>query len=306
MSIVVLLGMPALYANDTQNDAIINEIKSRYDVSFAKASVFCGGLSEKIDAIKILAGVGMGSGGVGAVAGGVGVYAGIKKSAVDDEILRLASEAGAGDLYKAWKANSDTAPNGESWGHESNINDLKTVISLKLTALEKEAAKFGNIRTAGSFVAGGAGAVGAVTSFAGTKQFDNLILEMNGCDTYVSEIEQQKNELLFAGINDVITVQMDNIVNSCKGFNSKNIAEVRGRLGAAGIVSALGAVGGVVGGIASAYANEKEAGNNSNTVATVSAGVAAAGNLGGAILSGMTLAGLIKNGEIAAKCADAF
>jgi hypothetical protein len=117
------------------------------------------------------------------------------------------------------------------------------------------------------------------------------------------------SELRFAAPDDAGLAQMKSIVDNCKGMSSNNIADVKGKMKAAGIISAVGAAAGVVGGVTSIVANKKdeeERGNKMNMVSNISSGVATVGNLGGAILSGTVLAGLNKNGDIAKTCADSF
>ena len=175
----------------------------------------------------------------------------------------------------------------------------------------KQSQTFGNIRTAGAFVAGAGGTVGAITSFSGTKTLDDLILNMNACDFHIQDIKKLKDELSFAEPDDSTLSEMNRVIENCKGMSSKNIAEVKSKLRAAGILSIVGAAAGITGGITSAAAvsQEKQKSQDAkklNMAANISSGVATAGNLGGAILSGATLSGLNKNSAVAKACAGAF
>lgn len=304
-----IFAVPA-YADD---DAVINEIKSRYNASHEKAKGLCAELTEQIDKIKIMAGIGIGVGAVGTIGGGAATVAGIMKAQSDDKITKLEdeiikykySEADIGKMSR--QEVLDMLNKFEDYLRE--IEDKRTEAENKKKDLDKaiiDSQILGNVRTAGGFVAGAGGAVGAATSFVGLKTLDDLIIEMNACDSYVKEIDKQATELRMTAPDDPTLSKMNEIVKNCKGMSSKNIADVKNNMKMAGIIAAVGAVAGVAGGITSAAANKKEPGDGMNTVATISSGVAAVGNLGGAILSGTALSGLMKNGEIAKACAGAF
>jgi hypothetical protein len=306
-------------------DAATDEILARYSASLGKAKAYCSGLPDKINSVKTAAGISIAGGAVGTLGGGAAVATGVMKYKTDDKIKDMVDPAEiksrAGELLAKIKTATDQEA-AETVLLAKRIKDDKD----KFPQMEKDlqdakdrSAALGNVRTAGAFVSGAGGAVGAATSFAGLKTLDGLIVDMNACDSYVREIDRQAAELRFAAPDDPSLAKMNAIADSCKGMSSKNIADVKGKMKAAGIISTIGAVAGVAGGITSAVAASKEKkgasgagaeGKDSakglNMASNISSGIAAAGNLGGAILSGVTLAGLNKNSDIAAKCADAF
>jgi hypothetical protein len=152
-----------------------------------------------------------------------------------------------------------------------------------------------------------------VSSFVGLGQIDNLAANMERCEQSVKEIDQQKWELQFASPNDPTIHEMQKIIDACQGMNAKNIKEVKGRLAASGVITALGGIAGIAGGFTSmsAVSKEKDSNNKEDTSTLnnasniLSVGATAAG-LVGTILSGVTLFGLIKNDETAARCKAAF
>jgi len=160
----------------------------------------------------------------------------------------------------------------------------------------------------GSFIAGGTSAVSAVSSFVGVSTFNSLIQDMNACDSYVREISSIRTELAAEDPSDSLLAQMDDIVTSCSGLNSRNISDVRGMMIANGVISTTGAVAGTAGG-AVALATGAQGGKGTagqNIAVTALTGTTAATGIASTILSGMTLSGLKKNGEIAARCATVF
>ena len=297
------------------DNAAVNEIISRYNASLGKAKASCAGLSEQIDKVKLMAGIGIGAGAVGTIAGGTALATGIMKSQVDDDIQKYLKQQD--DLDNILKSKDLSNP-GSLVELRNALNALNTQSDKMLTDAKNKSQTLGNIRTGGAFVAGAGGAVGAATSFSGTALLDKLAGDIDMCNSYVAEIEKQTTELRLESPDDPAIAGMSKIVESCKGLNSKNIADVKSKLTAGGILSVVGAAAGITGGITSAIAVSKEKAGASattdgengtkglNMAANISSGVAAAGNLGGAILSGVVLSGFMKNGEIAEKCKNAF
>ncbi|MDR3208573.1 MAG: hypothetical protein LBT45_01860 [Rickettsiales bacterium] len=290
-----VLAYGATAANENSE---INEIKIRFSASYEKAKSFCSTLPADIDKIKILAGIGIGAGATGTIAGGTALVAGIIKSKID----KLENMTAEQLLEYARRLEKDAG-----------------ALEMERSNLAQKSKNMGNVRTAGAFVSGAGGIVGAASSFGGLKTLDALIVDMNACDSYVREIEKQAMELRFAAPDEPSLAKMSAIVKNCKGMSSKNIADIKSKIKAAGVISAVGAAAGVAGGITSAIATSNErqgasaagaAGKDStkglNMAANISSGIAAAGGLGGAIISGAALSGLINNAELADKCAGMF
>jgi hypothetical protein len=278
------------------DNAIIAEIMGRYNASFAKAQSFCSGLPEKINSVKRMVGVSIGAGALGTVAGAAGAAAGFIKSSNDADaekkIARLIELVGADDAKKMEAVKS------------LEMQKILTYFLGETLANQRGASKmYGVARTAGSAMSGAGAGVGAAAALGGVKVLDELILNMNACDSYVREIESQKNELAFSAPNDPNIAKMGGVVESCKGMSSKNIDEIKGKLKAAGIISIIGAAAGVAGGVVSAVAKN---GEGLNMTANISAAASAGANIGGALISAAALGGLNKNGDIANRCAMSF
>ena len=288
MKKIVLILTFILFAAPAAADADVAEIIERYNISLGDARAYCSGLSEQINSIKALAGIGVGAGAVGTIAGTTALVTGIMKYNEDQRILKISN---------------------------MSFQELRQFLTEHETEYRKLIARsqtLGHIRTAGAFVAGASGAVGAVTAFSGAGNIDDLVENMNACNSNVQDIEKQMIELRFMDPDHSAIAQMSRIVENCRGMDFRNIENVKGRLRTAGVLSVVGGVAGVVGGITSAMAVSKERQGAEdgtyglNRAANISSGVAAAGNLGGAILSGTVLAGLNRNSDIAGRCAGAF
>lgn len=211
-----------------------------------------------------------------------------------------------------------------------NANAAIADANEKLAGLREQSKVMGNVRTGTNFGAGVVQGGAVAVNLIGVAQIDEIVTNMNACDTYIREIEQQRNELLFAAPDDPDIARMGNIFESCKGMSSKNIADVKAKLRTAGIISAVGAGIGVAGGVTSAIAVSKEQGKatDGENQAVASASASKTAKEGGtkelniasnvlaigttatavatAVISGVTLSGLVKNGEIAEKCASVF
>jgi hypothetical protein len=305
-------------------DAVVDEIMSRYNTSLGKARTLCTALPEQMDKVKLMSGISLGSTTVGTIGGGAAVITGAIKwnndKKLDDMVDPAVIRARAEELQTKAKARTITPQEADELvflaKHIKDNKDKFPQAEKDLKDAKGHSEAMGNIRTAGAAVSAVGGAAGAATSLGSLKTLDDLIVNMNACDSYVNEIEKQKLELSFAEPDNPTIAKMDTIVKNCKGMNSKNIADVKGKLKTAGILSAVGGVAGITGAIASGVAGAKEKQGASatadggtgglNMTANIASGVAAVGNLGGAILSGITLSGLNKNSDIAKSCSEAF
>ncbi|MDR1071638.1 MAG: hypothetical protein LBL21_03280 [Rickettsiales bacterium] len=307
---------PALGSNlpssaSASND-IINEIRGDYQRILENARNACSGIAGGIDKIKIAAGVGIGAGAVGTLAGGAAVVSGVMKAENDKKIdelnqkLKQLSEGSDQELMAAFA--------------DGSIDDALSQLETELAAAEKKSQTLGTVRTVGSFVSGGTQAVGAASSFIGLRQLDELADNMDKCNKAVKEIDNLRLRAQIEIPDESATIaDMARITNGCGRLDSGNIRSIKGQLTASGVIMAVGGVLGVAGGATSAVAGGKEKAGASavaagkdggtkelNTASNVLAGASAATALAGTIISGVTLAGLMKNGDIAKKCEEVF
>ncbi|MDR3126838.1 MAG: hypothetical protein LBT92_04375 [Rickettsiales bacterium] len=298
--------------------ATIAEIKARWNTSYEKAKDECSGIAKKIDGVKILAGVSTGASALGTLSAGAATVTGIMKTfndkkikELDDKVARLANLSAPGNE----QALRDALDNNEI----ANILDDMEKARVEREEAVKKSRTLGTIRTAGSFVAGGTSAVSAVTSFIGVDQLDKIAKDMDSCSAAVREIGFIRSELAAESPNDPDLTMMDEVVGACSGLNSKNIIDIKNKLTATGIVSAVGTATGIAGGITSAIAgskekqgasamkSEKEGGTKGlNLASNILAGVTTATSLGSTVISGITLADLNKNDDRAKDCAGKF
>ncbi|MDR3208717.1 MAG: hypothetical protein LBT45_02595 [Rickettsiales bacterium] len=304
-------------------DAATDEILGRYNASLGKAQSFCSALPEQIGRVKLMSGISLGATAVGTIGGGAAVATGIIKwnndKKIDGMVDPAVVKARAEELQTKAKDRTITPQEADELvllaKHIKDDKEKFPQAEKDLKDAKDHSNTMGNVRTAGAFVSGAGGAVGAATSLGSLKTLDDLITYMNACDSYVNEIDKQLMELRFAEPDNPAIAKMNAVVNNCKGMSSKNIADIKGKLKVGGVISAVGGAAGILGGITSMMAKNgasatgaegKESTKGLNMAANISSGVASVGNLGGAIISGVALSGLMKNGDIAKKCAESF
>jgi hypothetical protein len=310
--IILGFGGYAASAQDGGDQSSADEIKSLYAASRDKASSYCSNIYDRIGKIKIAAGIGIGAGAVGTLTGGTATVAGIMKAKNDNLIdERLAQKAES--FAESDEAMLEGLISGEIVGTFADIdNDIKKMKQYSQT--------LGTVRTAGSFVSGGTQAVGAASSFIGLKQLDELADNMDKCNKAIKEIDNLRLRAQVETPDEsAIISDMARITNGCGRLDSGNIRSIKGQLTASGVIMSVGGILGVAGGITSAVAVGREKAGASgaaagkdggtkelNTASNVLAGASAATALTGTIIGGVTLAGLMKNGDIAKKCEEAF
>jgi hypothetical protein len=206
-------------------------------------------------------------------------------------------------------------------GQKAKLDKEKAALLAEKDALGKKSDTLGTVRTVGNFAAGGTSAVSAATSFVGMSQLDDLIKDMNACDSYVREIKEQRFELADEDPADALLPEMDRIIAACSGLNSSNIQDIKGKMMASGIISSVGAGTGIAGGVTSVIAGGKEkkgadptlsntktetGTKGLNLASNILAGVTTATSATSVVLGGVTLAELANNDDTAKACRDAF
>jgi len=268
---------PGNNGNDT-NSGLLSEAKSS-----------CSGISEKMDKIKIAAGISTAASAVGTVAAGAATIAGVSQIRAARAAARAEAEGITIEQALADESENDSEAIAAA---ESDTND---------TTGRNVA---GTIQTAGSFVAAGTGVVASVSSFIGAGQFDELISDMNKCSAAIRELETTTRQMAFDSPDSPELAEYNNIVEKCRGLDTNNIENVKKAMIAAGVVSAVGAGAAVVGGVMNVSANKD--GNNTGVAPTVLSGAAALTSAGSTIISGVVLSRLNKNSDIANDCTEAF
>ena len=306
------------------DEEYINEIKLRYAVSYGNAQTYCTGISDRLDKIKLMAGITTGTSIAGTLGGGTAAVTGFMRGKEPEE-----------PQYPSYnKQDLNLQDTGKIQGIvDSVIKALAGLLDYKKKYDSYMA--LGTVRTVGSFTAGGANVAGAATSFIGLNEFDGLISDMDLCNVAIGEIEKEKTELAVATSEadeiDPLLATMEEVITNCEGLDSKNISDIKGKTIATGAIVSVSAATGIAGGVTSIMADNQRADQQStipdienkksdettaksqkassgsnvmNTVSNILAVTTTAGSLAGAITSGMTLVNLEKNSKIAKDCME--
>jgi len=276
------------------------------DELLASARSACSGISGQLDRIRVAAGLGIAAGAVSAIAGGTATAAGIYQIRSSRAAARAESEGITYEQALATEPEIDEYdPDIEAYvtvAHDADGNPVEQV-----TFRDRLSGAAPTIQTAGAFVAGGTAVVGAVSAFVGAAQFGDIISDMNNCAEVIRELDNASRRMSFESPNDPRIEMYGNIVRTCSGMRVSNIEAVRNAMRAAGIISGVGAVTGIAGGVVGVVQNRNsEEGAAPGAATTILAGAATAAGATTAIISGAVLAGLNRNSDIARACANAF
>ncbi|MBD5397882.1 hypothetical protein HDR60_00025 [bacterium] len=206
-----------------------------------------------------------------------------------------------------------------------NLKKEEKNLIAEMDNLDKEISKneavsnlTGNLRTgllAGSIATS---ATSTITSGINIKKLDDLITKMKDCDRAVNNLKANVNNAVAEEVDTDLTYYQ-NVTQSCTGFDTNNIKDIKGVMTASTIVGGVGTVAGTVGTITSAVANTKKTKENAksteegrlnakalNMTANISAGIATGTSAGGIVLGAVALKKLSDNVDVAEKCEDAL
>jgi hypothetical protein len=316
---------------DDGTAAAVDEILGRYRTARQNASDYCTLVSGGIDKLKIFAGISTGSSVGGILAGGAAAATGFMKEQNDkviadivDKNSPLGLSAYVDTLKKVDELSKRDQAEKTAAIDNGDVLRIAADLTRQLPQSELDAAKdkselYGTIRTAGSFTAGGAGALSAAMSFISFNDFDDVIKNINSCNPAIQQIDKIKTELQFADSSNSTLAEMNKIVDSCSGMNSDVIAKIKGKLATTGVISSVGGVLGITGGITSlaaaggekngksAATDNKDGGTKQlNTASNWLAAGTATASLASMVFGALAVDGLMKNGDIAYRCKLAF
>ncbi len=319
---------------NTQTKKEISDLLLILNTNIEKAKDSCLGIKDDLKTIQVLAGVATGASSLGTLASGGALATGIVKSVKDKKIEE--SKQQNNDIEKLLNMSDAEFEQAVLSGEVSRIlrelsdNITKDDVKETQTALQKEIDKdtktsqtLGNVRTglmAGSIATS---AASTITSGISIKKLDDLIGKMKDCNRAAQQIKSDIS-VIQSEIDDIEYLKDDyrfykagNIVNSCSGFDTNNIKEIKSVMTASTVVGGVGTVVSTAGTITSALANSKKIRNDDsedgvkkekglNLASNIMAGVSTGTSAGGIVLGAVTLSKLSKNVDVAESCEDAL
>ncbi len=299
-----------IQTEEVKDYTLIKQLLNELQTDMEKAKSSCSGIKDDLKTIQVLAGVSTGASSLGTLASGGALATGIMKAKTDKQIAKTKAE-----LEKMSLA--------ELREELDNIEQKLSSLNNQISEEEKKSKTLGNVRTglmAGSIATS---AASTITSGISIKKLDDLIDKMKDCNRTTQQIKSDIS-VIQSEIDDIEYLKDDyrfykagNIVNSCSGFDTNNIKEIKGVMTASTVVGGVGTVVSTAGTITSALANSKKIRNDDsedgvkkekglNLASNIMAGVATGTSAGGIVLGAVTLSKLTKNVDVAESCEDAL
>ena len=196
------------------------------------------------------------------------------------------------------------------------MKEKQTAVTKEIDKETKKSQTLGNVRTglmAGSIATS---ATSTITSGINIKKLDDLINKMKDCDRAVNNLKANVNNAVAEEVDTDLTYYQ-NVTQSCTGFDTNNIKDIKGVMTASTVVGGVGTAVSTAGTITSAIANSKDVRTDDsdtgkkkekglNLASTRMAGVSTGTSAGGIVLGAVALKKLSDNVDVAEKCEDAL
>jgi hypothetical protein len=308
VAIFALLALSPSFADDSELDAAISDARQN-----------CSGIAEKVNRMKITAGINTAVTGAGTLAGGGAIATGFVKRAKDKQIASLE------DLLKQLEEAEIKYP--EAGPTEEDINAFKKSfaealskpkdsIEPKTDKTDRESRALGNWRT--GLMAGNAAANVAGAVIAGVNRADrNLTENVDGCKTSVKALDRARMQAIFDGADAGKLAIAEEIIKGCGRWNSADLSKIDNRAAGAMWAAIAGAAIGGGGTATSAIANSnkirgdntdggRKTEKNLNTASNAMAIGATAASAAATIFNAAQIAAINKAGEAADACEEAM
>ena len=297
---------------------IISSAHAAVDIEAAlsKVRTSCGGISEELNTMKTLAGIGTAVSAVGTVAGGAAVATGVMKSNTDTEIAewkKILSEIDENAELNGVKYEKITQE--ELDALFAGASDKNDAVSGKVDALEQKSETLGNIRT-------GTLAATAATNIAGAavggvnmkKARGSLSEQVSECLASVKELSAAYGQARISRTaSEEDLGRIETIVRVCNEWSTVDLSKIDNRATGAFASSVVGAATGAAGTITSALANSngvREVGGakekNLNTASNVLAGGATVASTAATIFNATQISAIKRASTVADACEGAL
>ncbi len=240
----------------------------------AAARANCLGISERLNEIKTMAGIGTAVTGVGTATGlGTVVVGGVKSSTdkkaeqINMTIVDLEKQLAG---LSAVPANTSLSPEYQKYRAEfieyytarirADINAMMNDLSDQHAELDAKSKTLGNVRT-GLAAGTTAASIGGAVLASQAKTDDDLQTQVRKC---LDAVDAVRNHKMQARMNGEDITKLDEIVSACDKYSTVNLTKIDKRGAGAQWSSVAGAVTGAVSVATSAAANTSNV-RNTNT-----------------------------------------
>ncbi|MBO5833638.1 MAG: hypothetical protein J6R22_01645 [Alphaproteobacteria bacterium] len=278
---------------------IMSSAQAAVDIETAlnKARAACGGISEELNTMKTMAGVGTAVSAVGTVAGGVALGTGIAKAKIDKKLECASCPPGEEFCVVACVEVDNEAP-------EQGSNEYDE--------LAKKSETLGNIRTGTLAATTATNIAGAAVGGVNMKKARGSLTEqVSDCLASVKELSAAYGQARISRTaSEEDLGRIETIVRVCDEWSTVDLSKIDNRATGAFASSVVGAATGAAGTITSALSNTDEmrmANNqkekNLNTASNVLAGTATVAS-GAATIFNATQISVIKRASTVADACE--
>ncbi len=309
------------------NNAFGADEKSLVD-AMANARKHCSGISEQLNDIKKLAGVGTAVSAVGTAVGGGATAVGVVKTGTDEELDDIRKEI---ERIKAATPRPNPLPADTNPGQlqqeleqyarqqlsvsEDNVDGTTTNLAdleKQQKELEEKSKKLGDARTGLMATATATNIAGAVISGINQVKTD-LITQIGACAGAIQTLSYMKTQASLDGsATDEEIAHADKVISACNKYNLEDVKKINARATGATVSSGIGAATGLAGTITSGIANtdqtreNAEKAKNLNTASNVLAGVTTAASLTSTVFNATQISAAKRVIETAEQCEEAL
>ncbi len=300
---------------------IVTSAHAAVDIETALSNVraSCGGISEELNTMKTLAGIGTGVSAAGTVAGGVALGTGIAKSQAETAIdllnkyLEDLEDKSTFTEYKGvTKAELDKLISGLS---VKSGTPEKEVVKGTIGVLDKKSETLGNIRTGTLAATTAANIAGAAVGGVNMKKAKGSLTEqVSECLASVKELSAAYGQARISRTaSDEDLGRIETIVRVCNEWETVDLSKIDKRATGSFASSVVGAATGTAGTITSALANSENirAANdqkekNLNLTANVLAGGATVASTAATIFNATQISAIKRASTVADACEGAL
>ncbi len=292
------------------------------DAALSAARESCVGISEELNQMKTMAGIGTAVSAAGTVAGGAAVATGVMKANVDEQNKKdisiqaaWAKFTGGAKIELSEDVKQLFLKDMEEWAAK-NQKLAKELQELRQnSALGQKSEKLGNIRTGALAAATVTGAAGAVVGGMNMKKAKGTLTErVAECLASVKELSNVYGQLrVTGGATPVELDKVNNIISACDEWSTVDLSKIDTRATGATVSSAAGAAFGLAGTVTSAMSNtdkmrysgtQKE--ENLNKASNALAGTATVASGAATIFNATQLSALKRASTVADACEGAL
>ncbi len=292
---------------------IVSSAHAAVDLETALSNVraSCGGISEELNQMKTMAGIGTGVSAVGVLAGGAAVATGLMKMGTDAELKEAirnlkvpenyTEQLDSADLVKALAKVDSASANGSS--------------SLENSDLEQKSKTLGNIRTGTLAATTAANIAGAAVGGVNMKKAKGSLTEqVSECLASVKELSAAYGQARISrSASEEDLGRIETIVRVCNEWSTVDLSKIDKRATGSFASSVVGAATGTAGTITSALANTQGVRDgdatkekNLNLTANVLAGGATVASTAATIFNATQISAIKRASTVADACEGAL